>query len=81
MLVRLVLSTFALAKQNIPIQTAFNTRRSGRINDHDIGTSTTSQINQVEVKTRTIDQSRIKERHTLRISISRLPSAGFLHPL
>ena len=52
-----------------------NIRRSSRINLHDIRTTTTSKIKHVEVNTLTIDQSRIKERHTLQIRISMLPSA------
>ena len=56
------LGTFALAEQTSLIQTAFTIRRSSWIDDHDIRTNITSQINQVEVNTLTIGQSRIKER-------------------
>ena len=67
------LSTFALAKQTSLIHTTLNITRSSRLNIHDI---CTSHIKQVGVNTLAIDQSRIKERHTLQIRISRLPSTG-----
>ena len=71
------ITTFALAKPTSLIQTTFNITRSSRINDHDIRTNiTTSHITQVEVNTLTTDQSRVKERHTLQIRASCLPSAG-----
>ena len=62
------LSTFTLARQTSLIQNTSNITSSSCINDHDIRTHTTSHINHVEVNTLTIDQSRIKERHTLQIS-------------
>ena len=49
------------------------TRPSEKLRDH---RRCSSGINQVEFNTLTTDQSRVKEKHTLQIRVSRLPSAG-----
>ena len=65
------LTTFELAKHTSLIQTTVNIARSS-INNHVIRTNTTSYSKQMEVNTLTIDQSRVKEKHTLRIRLRRL---------